>query len=268
MLSAQVSQKQTGIFTVNSITALNRAFVKVRTGDKIIISSGEYVLNNNLIVSGKSGITIIGEGAVTFLVKSPLPSCISIINSSSVTLKNLSLSFTIQKAGTTETEGIYLENADSVLIDSCHITGFTAGIYSFDSRDITIKASTLSKNTQWAVYGNYKNLILVENDMEHNGGLFFINGKIFHSVGITTVNVSMKNNWANGNGSGITGFMPIPFRNKKETVIPSPFSQETETDKKLEEGITGSSLQEDLDREFQLKNRGYTDQYLENSDLY
>ncbi len=268
MLSAQVSQKQTGIFTVNSITALNRALVKVRTGDKIIISSGEYILDNNLIVSGKSGITITGKGTVTLLVRSPLPSCISIINSSNVTLKNLSLSFTIQKAGTTGTEGIYLENADSVLIDGCNITGFTAGIYSFESRHITIKASTLSKNTQWAVYGNYDNLILTENDMEHNGGLFFINGKIFHSVGIKTANVLMKDNWANGNGFGITGFMPIPFRNKKETMIPSPFSQETQTDKKLEEGITGSSLQDDLDREFQLKNRGYTDQYLENSDLH
>jgi len=62
--------------------------------------------------------------------------------------------------------------------------------------------------------------------------------------------------------------MSVPFKNRSETEIPSPLSQELKTDRNFEEGITGSSIQEDLDREFELYNKERIDRQLENSDLY
>ncbi len=193
---------------------------------------------------------------------------ISIINSSYITIKNLSAVYPDNKTAASTAGGVYLENADNIIIDNCRIEGFSAGIYSINSLTVTVKLSTISKNTQWALYGNYKNLELIENNMEHNGGLFFINGKNIHSVGITFKNVYMKNNWAANNGNGGNSFMLVPFKNRSETEIPSPLSQELKTDSNFEEGITGSSVQKNLDREFELNNKERIDRQLENSDLY
>ncbi|NOY09658.1 MAG: hypothetical protein GXP33_12550 [Spirochaetes bacterium] len=239
-----------------------------KTGDRIVVKSGEYILSDSLRITGKKGIKITGEGSVLFLVNDSSLSGISIINSGDITIKNIGLVYTGNKTAASTAGGVYLENANDIIIDHCRITGFSAGIYSIRSRAVTVKLSTIFKNTQWALYGNYTNLELIENDLEHNGGLFFINGKDIHSVGITFKNVYMKNNWAADNGGGRSSFLPVPFKNRGETVIPSPLSQELKNDRNFEEGITGSSVRENLDQEFELYNKERIDRRLENSDLY
>ncbi len=267
-LSAQNGKKPAQIFSVNNVNSLNRALASSETGDLVVVKSGEYILSDSLKIAGKKGIKITGEGNVLFLVNDSSIRGISIINSSDITINNLGLFYQGNKTAASTAGGVYLENADNIIIDNCRIEGFSAGIYSINSLTVTVKLSTISKNTQWALYGNYKNLKLIENDLEHNGGLFFINGKDIHSVGITFKNVYMKNNWAANNGNGGSSFMSVPFKNRSETEIPSPLSQELKTDRNFEEGITGSSIQEDLDREFELYNKERIDRQLENSDLY
>ncbi len=265
---AQNSEKQIHYYSVNNIDSLKRSLILAVPGDQIAIKSGEYILTGSLKINGKNRIKITGNGSVHLIVSNSSSRCISIINSSDITIKNINLSSPIPKTGTSTTEGIYLEKADNILIDNCSITGFSAGIYSVLSRGVTIKASSFLRNTQWAVYGNYENLAFIENNFENNGGLFFINGRRFHSVGITLNTIYMEDNWADNNGSGGNNFIPIPFKNRDKSAILSPLNQELNKDKTYEEGITGSSIQEELNRELELENTGRIDRHLENSDLY
>ena len=267
-LSAQNGKKPAQIYSVNNVNSLNRALVSAETGDRIVVKHGEYILSDSLRIAGKKGINITGEGGVFFLVNDSSLSGISIINSGDITIKNIGLIYKGNKTAASTAGGVYLENANNIIIDHCRIAGFSAGIYSIRSRAVTLKLSTILKNRQWALYGNYKNLELIENDLEHNGGLFFINGKDIHSVGITFKNVYMKNNWAADNGGGKSSFMPVPFKNRSKTVTPSPLSQELKNDRNFDEGITGSSVQENLNQELELYNKQRIDRQLENSDLY
>ncbi|GEM_PF-3718373 len=248
-------------YSVNNIKDLKDALADVKNGDQIIINSGEYILSNTLKITGKSKIKIIGNGNVQILANiSPL-SCISIINSSDIMIKNLNLEYKGKKTLETIAWGIYLEKAENITVDYCRIKGFSVGIYSIKSQAVLVKACTISSNSQWVLYGNYKDLKLIDNDLEHNGGLFFINGKKIESVGITSHNIFMKNNLVNNNGSEGKNYFP-------QTVITSPLSQELKEDKNYEEGITGSSTQKNFDRELELLNQERIYRELENSDLF
>lgn len=266
-----LAQSTGRIIQVNNLEGIHGLYNTVKSaekGDTIVVAAGDYILTDSLRISNKDGITIVGKGKVNLLINSSSKDAVTILRSSNIVIKNIRLQNTSDKNIISANIGILLGDSENVLIDFCSIKNFKAGLYSVNSGAITVKACTIEYNKQWAVSGNFKKLKLLENDFEHNGGLFFINGKNIHSVGVELNNVYMKDNISISNGNGGTQAMLISPLNAGKTKIPSPLSRELKQDQALQQNTTGNVIQGYINTNNELLNKAWIDRKIENQDIF
>gem|GEM_PF-5832677 len=138
--------------TVQPGESIQAAIDSASEGDTISILPGTYV--ENIVILGKSGITLTGSGAGVTIIKASEGEGPGILieKASNITVSNL----TIQNAETEKRRyggeyyppsGIMVKNADRILIQGCTVQqNRSEGVRIIGSHDISLINNTITKN--------------------------------------------------------------------------------------------------------------------------
>ncbi len=135
---------------------IQAAINSAKKGDVIVIKSGFYETSDALIIDGKSGITIQGEGQVD-IVCTVFAHVMEIKNSNNIIIENLhmvhSIRMNTEGAGCGETANVIeINNSDFITIRKCELNGCGyIGVNSIDCPTITITDNYIHSNTYYGI---------------------------------------------------------------------------------------------------------------------
>ncbi len=156
ILTASLFAKTMVIAEGSGLSEIQAAINSAKKGDVIVINSGFYETSDKIVVDGKSGITIRGEGQVD-IVCNLLAHVIVIKNSDDIVVENLHMVHSIymnsEYAECGETANvIQIENSNFITVRKCELNGCGyIGINSNDCPSITVKDNYIHSNTSTGI---------------------------------------------------------------------------------------------------------------------
>lgn len=161
---------------------------RAQPGDVVELTAGTYRFSGGLRVTGRTNVTIRGQGRVELVIDSLEEDVIAVHGSSNIVIRNLSARHN-QPAGEYQCEGavIRVEDSNRVGILQCDLNGCgAAGVMSFSSQDVVVAGCRIHHNTFAAVWVQGGSVTVYGNTIEDNAMTLYTVGDCdVHMLGNT-----------------------------------------------------------------------------------
>ncbi|MGE0493504.1 MAG: right-handed parallel beta-helix repeat-containing protein [Vulcanimicrobiota bacterium] len=156
--------------TPENTDSLGVFLARARSGDVIELRSGQYVLDQGLVLSGLNNVTLRGRGEVELILTNLDQAVIRLEKCSRVFLVNLSARHQ-RPANEYQCEGAVIDISESskILVKNCDLNGCgAAGVYAHDAKEVVVSGCRIHHNTYAGVWGYRSSLMLYRNRIEKN----------------------------------------------------------------------------------------------------
>ena len=150
----------------NLSTSLNA----LTSGASVKLKTGDYLLEQTVLLNGKQNITIDGNGS-TLTVNSLSDHVIQVSNCSNIRLINFKATH-IEPSGPVGCTGnvLLLENSSDVLVEGCDLNGSgIVGIAAYNVDNLRVLNNHIHENSEYSIIYQGPSLLLEGNIFEENG---------------------------------------------------------------------------------------------------
>ena len=154
------------LVTDNLSTSLNA----LRSGASVKLKTGDYLLEETVLLNGKQDITIDGNGS-TLTVNSLSDHVIHVANCTNIRLINFKATH-IEPSGPVGCTGnvLLLENSSDILVEGCDLNGSgIVGIAAYNVDNLRVLNNHIHENSEYSIIFQGPSLLLSNNVFENNG---------------------------------------------------------------------------------------------------